>query len=120
MSGEYPNKTYTFGRWFWGQCAQGGGAPVVDSGYSRSVDGWAGGSVVIRLWSTPGRAWFIGRKGAASPSLHQLARVPVLGIVFRPRFRGVQWRLRRPRLLESATVAQPATPADARAERPTR
>jgi hypothetical protein len=105
---EYPNKTHTLGRWFWGWCSQGDGTPVVDAGYSESVDGWSGGTVVVRLRSTPGRALFIGRKGSASPSLLTLMRVPVLGVAFRPRFNGVQWRRRRSRSLEGAEAQQPS------------
>lgn len=87
MTCTYPNKTHLIGPLFFGWCRQAGGAPIIDTASTTSVDGWSAGSWVIRLRRTPGSALNIGLK--SRPFIlppRRLMRVPLLGMLFRARF----------------------------------
>lgn len=83
---SYPNPARVyFGRFYVTKCRQSAGAPVIDTGSSRSVDGWSGGCWVIRLRRTAGPALVLGRIGWRAQYPARLARIPLLGRLFRPR-----------------------------------
>lgn len=81
----FPHTAHTVGRLVVTTTRQGGGAPVIDSACTTSVDGWRAGSVCVRLRRTPGRALVLGWIGRRPPPVHRLARFPVLGLLFRSR-----------------------------------
>lgn len=83
----YPNRAHRFGRLFVTTARQAAGAPVVDFGTTRALEGWVAPCIVIRPRRTMGRALVIGwvtPKHLRPPRL--LRRVPLLGRLFRTRF----------------------------------